>query len=188
MPQARTINDAQAKTFIAFLNTRRNSLRNKCAFAMSYYSGMRVAEISACTIGCVSTNGKVKDTIYLKPHMTKGNKGREVFLNKTAKQHIQNLLNSLPNNPTMPLIQVMGHRKAFTPNSLAILFANLYKDAGFEGCTSHTGRRSFCSNLSANGTSIRVIQRLSGHKSLNSVMPYIDASETMIKNAVESLS
>lgn len=188
MPQARTINDAQAKTFIAFLSTRRNSLRNKCAFALSYYSGMRCAEIASLSVGSVSTNGKVNDTIYLKPHMTKGNKGREVFLNKTAKQHIHNLIKSLPNNPTQPLIQVMGQRKAFSPNSLAILFGNLYKDAGFVGCSSHTGRRSFCSNLASNGTSIRVIQKLSGHRSLNSVMPYIDASETMLKNAVESVS
>ena len=50
MPQARTIDDAQAKTFIAFLNTRRNALRNKCAFALSYYAGMRCLEISANTV------------------------------------------------------------------------------------------------------------------------------------------
>ena len=189
MPQARTIDDAQAKTFIAFLNTRRNALRNKCAFALSYYAGMRCLEISALTLAdCLTEKGAVKDTIYLKPHMTKGSKGREVFLNKTAKQHIHNLVKTMSKDMSQPLIQVMGVRKGFTSNSLAILFSNLYKDAGFVGCSSHTGRRSFCSNLASKGTSIRVIQKLSGHRSLTSVMPYLDASEHMVRNAVESLS
>jgi integrase/recombinase XerD len=189
MPQARTIDDAQAKTFIAFLNTLRNALRNKCAFALSYYAGMRCLEISAINLAdCLTDKGAVRDTIYLKPHMTKGSKGREVFLNKTVKLHIHNLVKSMSNDVSQPLIQVMGVRKAFTSNSLAILFSNLYKDAGFVGCSSHTGRRSFCSNLASNGTSIRVIQKLSGHRSLASVMPYLDANEHMVRNAVESLS
>jgi integrase/recombinase XerD len=73
MPQARTIDDAQAKTFIAFLNTRRNALRNKCAFALSYYAGMRCLEISAINLSdCLTDKGSVRDTIYLKAHMTKG--------------------------------------------------------------------------------------------------------------------
>lgn len=34
-------------------------------------------------------------------------------------------------------------------------------------------------------SSIRVIQKLSGHKSLQSVQPYLDANEDMVKSAVE---
>lgn len=186
MPQARTISSNQARSFLAFLSTRKNAKRNAAAFALSYYAGMRVGEIASLKASDVMTSNKsVKDALYLSSEMTKGNKGREVFLNKTAKHYVAELLKSAHFEPHFPLIQTMGKRKHFTPNSLSILFTNLYRDAGLEGCSSHTGRRSFCSNLANSGVGIRVIQKLSGHRSLLSVQPYLDANEDMVKAAVE---
>ena len=79
----------------------------------------------------------------------------------------------------------MSKRKRFSPNTLSIALKNLYVAAGYVGCSSHTGRRSFCTNLSNSGVGIRVIQKLSGHRSLQSVQPYLDANEDMVKNAAE---
>ena len=189
MPQARTLAEKQAKTFLSYVANGKNAERNAAAFALSYYAGMRVGEIASLKVSdVVADNGSIKDVIYLDATMTKGKHGREVFLNKAAKQHIKTLLKTKPFAPDHPLIQIMGRRASFTPNSLAIVFRNMYKEAGYDGCSSHTGRRSFCSNLANKGVGIRVIQKLSGHRSLQSVQPYLDANEEMVKNAVELLN
>ena len=186
MPQARTLTTNQAKAFLAFIKEGKNSQRNAALFALSYYAGMRVGEIASLKVSDVMlSNGSVRDVIYLDAQQTKGNKGREVFLNKTAKRYVSELVKSTHMRDDFPLIQTMGVRKHFTANSLSIVFRNLYAAAGYDGCSSHTGRRSFCSNLANSGVSIRVIQKLSGHRSLQSVQPYLDANEDMVKSAVE---
>jgi integrase/recombinase XerD len=79
----------------------------------------------------------------------------------------------------------MGRRKAFSANSLAIALRNIYLNAGFENCSSHSGRRSSISQLANKGVGIRIIQKFSGHRQLQSVQNYLDANEEMVKNAAE---
>lgn len=187
MGQARTINEKQAKTLFSFIGTQRNATRNKAMFALSYYCGLRAKEIASLTIGEVlKADGSVKDVAYLSAEQTKGSKGREFYINANAKQHIASLIKSMPVVQNhFPLLQVMGKRKAFSANSLAIALRNIYLDAGFTGCSSHTGRRSAISILANKGVGIRIIQKFSGHKQLQSVQHYLDANEEMVKNAVE---
>lgn len=187
MAQARTISAQQAKAMFAFIGTGKNIERNKAAFALSYYCGLRVKEIASLTVADVIAADKtIKSVVFLSAVKTKGKKSREFFVNSTAKQHIAALLKTMPNaQANEPLIQVMGKRKAFTPNSMCILFRNLYAAAGFDGCSSHSGRRSLATTLCNKGVNIRLIQKIGGWSSLQSVTPYLDANEEMLKNAVE---
>jgi integrase/recombinase XerD len=187
MGQARTINEKQAKTLFSFIGTQRNAKRNKAMFALSYYSGLRAKEIASLTIGNVlKADNSIKDVVYLNAEQTKGSKGREFYINASAKQHLSTLIKSMRNvEPSFPLLQVMGRRKAFSANSLAIALRNIYLSAGFTNCSSHTGRRSSISQLANKGVGIRIIQKFSGHKQLQSVQNYLDANEEMVKNAVE---
>jgi len=187
MAQARTIDANQAKAMFAFINSNKNAKRNAAMFALSYHCGLRVREIASLTISdVVAKDGSIKNAVYLEAAKTKGKKGREFFINSSAKKHIATLIKSLSyTKPHNPLIQVMGKPKAFSPNSLCIAFRNLYEAAGLYGCTSHSGRRSLATNLAQKGVSIRVIQKVGGWASLQSVAPYLDANEEMIKSAME---
>jgi integrase/recombinase XerD len=187
MPQARTINEKQARTLFAFISEGRNAFRNKAMFALSYYCGLRAKEIASLKIGdVVKADGSIKDISYLSAAQTKGKQGREFFLNDQAKIHIAAYLKSRHTTaPNHPLICVMGKRKAFSANGLAIAMRNIYINAGFTGCSSHTGRRSSISQLANKGVGIRIIQKFSGHKQLQSVQHYLDANEEMIKNAIQ---
>ena len=187
MAQARVITAQQAKAMFAFIGTGKNVERNKAAFALSYYCGLRVKEIASLTVGdVVAADKTVKSVVFLSAAKTKGRKGREFFVNAAAKQHIVALLKTLPDAEVQtPLIQVMGKHKAFSANSLCILFRNLYAAAGFDGCSSHSGRRSLATTLCNKGVNIRLIQKIGGWSSLQSVTPYLDANEEMLKNAVE---
>ena len=189
MAQARTINEKQAKTMFAFLSTQRNAIRNQAMFALSYYCGIRAKEIASLKVGDVlKADGSIKDVADLSAEQTKGSNGREFYINKHAKQHIAALIKSMPVvEPHFPLLQVMGKRKAFSANGIAIAMRNIYNDAGFTGCSSHTGRRSAISQLANKGVGIRIIQKFSGHRQLQSVQHYLDANEEMVKNAAELL-
>ena len=189
MAQARTINEKQAKTMFAFLSTQRNAIRNQAMFALSYYCGLRAKEIASLKVGDVlKADGSIKDVADLSAEQTKGSNGREFYINKHAKQHIAALIKSMPVvEPHFPLLQVMGKRKAFSANGIAIAMRNIYNDAGFTGCSSHTGRISAISQLANKGVGIRIIQKFSGHRQLQSVQHYLDANEEMVKNAAELL-
>jgi integrase/recombinase XerD len=182
MAQARVLNGTQAKTILTVIAQGKNAHRNTIIFALSYYGGMRSKEIASLSVSDVITeDGRVKDVISLDKTMTKGKRAREVFLNTTLKKYLTSYLKNKANKWDKPLVSPMGTFNRFTPNSLSIVLNNIYKKAGFEG-------RSFATHLSQKGTSIRVIQRLGGWSSIASVMPYLDANEEMLKEAVELVS
>lgn len=189
MPQARVITERQAKTILTIISKGKNAKRNALVFALSYYAGMRVKEIASLNIStCITDKGSIREVIYLDASMTKGKKGREVFLNTTVREYLKDFINSDSRTNTDILVRPMGTHKRFTPNSLSILLNNIYKHAGFDGCSSHSGRRSYATQLCQKGISVRVIQRLGGWSSIQSVMPYLDANEEMLKEAVELVS
>ncbi|MFD2274607.1 tyrosine-type recombinase/integrase [Undibacterium arcticum] len=60
-------------------------------------------------------------------------------------------------------------------DSLQAHITKLYKDAGIGG-SSHSGRRSFASNLLKQGHDLETVQLL-GHAELDHVMPYLEVSQ-----------
>jgi integrase/recombinase XerD len=66
-------------------------------------------------------------------------------------------------------------------DSLQAHITKLYKDAGIKGGSSHSGRRSFASNLLHKGASLESVQQLLGHSELDHVMPYLDVSHDKLR-------
>ena len=58
---------------------------------------------------------------------------------------------------------------------------------GDKGISTHSFRRSFITQLSQSGISVKVIQRLTGHKKLEQLSAYIEVSEEEMIAALESL-
>ncbi len=77
------------------------------------------------------------------------------------------------------------------PSSQAIvnMFACWYRDLGFDGCSSHSGRRTFITNAARKiltvGGSMRDVQILARHASLNMTMRYVDADKEAMRKVVE---
>jgi integrase len=78
---------------------------------------------------------------------------------------------SLTVKPVGPVIRSHrgGHLNA---NSVVNCFVALINELGFEGCSSHSGRRSFITvaarNVNRSGCSLRDVQLLAGHRSIES--------------------
>ena len=91
------------------------------------------------------------------------------------------------NTPNTPLIRSQKGG-AFSPLTIAQLFARFYKKAGITGASSHSGRRQFITTLAEKQINVRVIQALARHKHLNTTMRYIDVNDVKLQNAVEQIS
>ena len=65
-----------------------------------------------------------------------------------------------------------------TPQSIVIWFANGYRVIGLNGCSSHSGRRTFITRAARlvhrTGGSLRDVQLLAGHRSIHTTERYID--------------
>jgi integrase/recombinase XerD len=65
-----------------------------------------------------------------------------------------------------------------TPQSIVVWFANAYRLIGLDGCSSHSGRRTFITRAARlvhkAGGSLRDVQILAGHRSIQTTQQYID--------------
>lgn len=76
-------------------------------------------------------------------------------------------------------------RAAFSANTLCQTMNTIYQQAGIEGATSHSGRRSFITTLASKGIGVRVLAALAGHQSIATTQVYIDVNDEMKRAAVE---
>ena len=65
------------------------------------------------------------------------------------------------------------------------LFKRLYKIAGIDGASSHSGRRQFVTQLADRGINARLVQVLARHKHLSPTQRYIDVNESKLCGAIE---
>jgi integrase/recombinase XerD len=188
MKQAKLLTEAELKRLSAVVESLRHSTRNHTAVALSFYAGLRACEIAALTVRDVfDSNGATRDTIYLSAAQTKGSDSCYVLVNKKLRAQLQRYASAYPKrttNPSSPLIY-SGKGNGFSPQTVVNLFQRLYKLAGIDGASSHSGRRQFVTELADKGVNARVVQALARHKHLNTTMRYIELNENKLRKAVE---
>ncbi len=74
---------------------------------------------------------------------------------------------------------IMSERgRPMTPQSIVVWFADAYRVIGLDGCSSHSGRRTFITRAARlvhhAGGSLRDVQLLAGHRSIHTTERYID--------------
>ncbi len=186
MSQAKTLTQAEIDQVLAYISNRRFALRNRVMMMTSFLSGMRVGEIASLTVGDVqNSDGTCKNEIRLQAHQTKGRQPRTVFIPQKLQVELQRYMDlRRVSDMTQPLFVTSG-AKPFSANVMAQHFFWLYKKAGIDGASSHSGRRSFITNLATKGISVRVLASLAGHRSIAVTQKYIDVNDEMKRNAVE---
>lgn len=186
MPQAKTLSERELKIVLAVVAQGRNPERNRMMMLLSHWGGMRVGEIAALKIGnVINEEGVISTEIRLSPEQTKGSRSRSVMLSEKLRNELKAYCGLLKKiNPTYPLIPSQKHRGGFTANSLGQEFKTIYSKAGVDGATSHSGRRTFITNLASKGVGVRVLMSLAGHQSIATTQLYIDVNDDMKRKAV----
>ena len=120
--------------------------------------------------------------------MTKGNERQRVMVNSSLRKALQKYVDSVCINYGVNDALIKSQKGgAFTALTIVQLFARIYKLAGIEGASSHSGRRQFITTLAEKQVNLRVIQALARHRHLNTTMRYIDVNDVKLQNAVELL-
>lgn len=70
-------------------------------------------------------------------------------------------------------------------DSLELLIRNIYQRTGYKGCSSHSGRRSYGTNMNSLGIELTAIQRALGHADPAMSLEYIDITSEQLSRAAE---
>ncbi|CAM8646167.1 XerC Integrase [Oxalobacteraceae bacterium] len=186
--QAKTLTEQELRKILEFIATRPHPTRNRAMLLFTYYAGLRVGEVASLRYGDVTDEaGEVRDEIMLDAEQTKGHHARVVFVNAKLKRELKAYIIQYPlTKPNSKLFYSQKREEqGFTANTLTQHFHYLYKRAGISGASSHSGRRSFITNLAAKGVGVRVLMSLAGHRNISTTQAYIDVNDDMKRRAVE---
>ena len=191
--KSRVLTSSEFKRVVKMQQTNKYAIRNICCLYISYFLGLRAKEIASLCIGSfVDTSGNLKKEVLLKRKMTKNSVQRRCYLtNDKLKKVVTQYLDYRKNTNTYhldaPLI-LSQKRCAFTPDTMQKLFARMYRAVGLDGASSHSGRRTFATKLIENGVAITNVQKLLGHKNVQTTTLYIQENPMLLGKISASMS
>jgi len=187
--QAKVLNEQEFKKLLKVCELTRYKERNRMIVMLSFMLGLRAIEIAKLRVSnVVSENGEILDILVLDKTQTKGNKRNSVPISDKLSAELKRyfikypqLLNDLSNR------LLISQKGVFSSQTIQHLFKHLYELASIKQATSHSGRRSFITQLSENGIAVAVIQKLARHSSLAVTQRYIEVSDEKLRNAVNTV-
>jgi integrase/recombinase XerD len=192
--QAKILSKAQQEAVLAYLAKTRNPLRNRVIFLLSVKAGLRAKEIASLTWAMVTdAEGALTDAISLTDAASKGRRGgRAIPLNKELRIALE-ALKAEATTAIRPSPFVITTERACQTSSYAVvnMFSAWYQELGFQGASSHSGRRTaitaWARRISSVGGSLRDVQLLAGHSALSTTQRYIEGSEEAKRRVVEMI-
>ncbi len=188
--QAKVLTKQQTQAMLALLERSRDPLRNTVIFLLSLRAGLRAKEIAHVTWTMVTcSGGDIASELALRDEAAKGRSGRVIPLSGDLQEALRALRQEcLRSGPDDRIIRTARRTKT-TPQVIVNLFKAWYGRLGFEGCSSHSGRRTFITNaarrISTVGGSLRDVQSLAGHSSLSTTQRYIEVNNDAKRRVVE---
>ena len=189
--QAKTINQNMVAGMLQYLQGTRHPIRNTLIFRLSERAGLRAKEIASLTYSMITdAEGNITGEIVLPNSASKGsNGGRIIPIAKELRLAIEAHLEH--SNNTAAHHHIIQTERAIKTSAQVIvnLFQKWFGDMGYEGCSSHSGRRTFITNTSKKimsvGGSLRDIQYLAGHSSLQTTQKYIEGDSEARRKVVD---
>jgi len=187
--QAKPLSKGQIEAVLGYLTKTRHPIRNRLIFLLSIKAGLRAREIALLTWRMVTdAQGEIGHAIVLQDDASKGRSGRVIPLNEELHRSLIDWQQFMSMVPDRRVIRT-ERSKQTSPQVIVNMFARWYEQIGFDGCSSHSGRRTFITNaarkISLVGGSLRDVQMLAGHSSLRVTQRYIDGEQDAQRKIVE---
>src|SRR5580693_1863055 len=165
--QAKILSDHQTRSLLVFVSATRNPRRNHLILLLSLKAGLRAGEIAKLTWDMVlGPTGEIGSVIELRDCAAKKNSGRRIPIHPSLRSALA---------AWRKLTTGAG---PVTPASIVNWFAIAYRAVGLAGCSSHSGRRTYITRAARlvhkAGGSLRDLQLLAGHRSIQTTQRYID--------------
>ena len=184
--QAKTLSKGQVEAVLGYLAKTRWPTRNRVIFLLSAKAGLRAKEIASLTWRMVTdARGQIGQAIHLENTASKGQSGRVIPMNDELRTALAEYAKTTMIASSSYLIESERSNR-MSAQAIVNLFWRWYQHIGFDGCSSHSGRRTFITNtarkISTVGGSLRDVQMLAGHTNLRTTQRYIEANpEAQVK-------
>jgi integrase len=184
--QAKTLTEKQVNLVLTHLATTRDAKRNAVIFLLSVDAGLRSKEIASVEWKMVlDAQSQLTDAIRLDDKSAKGKSGGVIYISSRLAAVLADYADGVQLTGT---IIKSRSGKGMSAQVITNWFFNLYRGLGFDGCSSHSGRRTaitkWSRNITAAGGSLRDVQQLARHSSLQMTQKYIEVSEGAMKRVV----
>lgn len=175
---ARVLEVADVRALIRHVRDHRHATRNHAMVLLSFKAGLRACEMAGLDWTMVlRPDGRLGQLIQLSGRITKNGHARRIPLHPDLKVALSRLRAERGNPREGPVIR-SERGMAMTPRSVVNWFGATYAEMGLQGCSSHSGRRTFITRsarlLAKTGGSLRDIQELVGHRDLGTTQRYIE--------------
>jgi integrase len=191
--QAKILTLAQQTVCQRYLLETQEPVRNQVVFLLSFKAGLRAKEIANLRWHNLTTSdGEISDTISLQSKMAKKGSGGHIPIHPALKNALETLrAQSICSNDDFIIQSQRGRKEGLKAHSVVIIFKRWYRALGFDGCSSHSGRRTMITNaaksVSKVGGSIRDVQMLARHSSLALTQLYIEADPDAQRKIINML-
>ncbi len=175
--RAKVLSPDHVEDLLVFARQTRHPLRNQAMVLLSVKAGLRASEIANLTWSMViDPTGQVSTCLELQNRIAKKGSGRVIPLHPDLHSALVKLAR-LELASDGPVIR-SERGGPMTPVSIVCWFARAFRAVGLEGCSSHSGRRTFITRAARlvhrAGGSLRDVQLLAGHRSIQTTQRYID--------------
>jgi len=181
---AADLNDAQVKAAIALAGTGTQTTRNTALLRLSLTLGLRVSDLAGLEWrDALNGSGEVSDCLIIRPETAKYGGGAKLPIPAQVKKALEDLLAEEVRRfgkPALTLPVFRSQRGFMQRQSMVDWFKRLYVSAGAKGASSHSGRRyaitRMARNISLAGGSLKDVQAIARHKSINQTIAYVAQS------------
>lgn len=164
-----------------------NPVRDRTLFAVCLYTACRINE--ACTLhtkDLYDSKKKVRPLILIRKGNTKGKLAtRTLPVIEDLKAWLKQYKPLQPSGYLFPGRHNKGH---LHPDSASWILREACRRVGIEGVSTHSFRRTALTQMSNAGIPLRVIQEISGHRTLDELYKYLEVKPEQVKGAIASLS
>lgn len=158
--------------------------RDRALFGVCLYTGSRIAE--ACSLhtkDVYAIDGSVRPRVTIRKGTTKGKvETRSIPVNQQLRVLLENY-----SSAKIYLFPGRHGRGHIHPDSADKILRAAFIELKIEGASTHSFRRTCLTQMHRSGVPLKVIQKISGHKTLAALQRYLEVLDEDVEAAVSTL-
>jgi len=166
-------------------STGLKTTRDRALFGICLYTGTRIAE--ACSLhtkDVYAIDGSVRPRVTIRKGTTKGKiETRSVPVNPELKALLEAYLSY-----SVYLFPGRHNDGHIHPDSADKILRAAFITLGIEGASTHSFRRTCLTQMHRSGVPLKVIQKISGHKTLSALQKYLEVLDEDLESAIATLT
>lgn len=187
--QANLVSPSVERRALRVLARRPTAARDRVMLLLSLRCGLRACEIARLEWSMALNDlGRVGPCLQVVDRIAKKRGGRRIPVPADLAKALRHL--RATDRSLGPIIR-SARGGPMRPNSVVNWFIALFREIGVHGCSSHSGRRTFITHAARNahkaGASLRDVQLLAGHRSIEVTQGYIDGDTDAQRRLVRGL-